>query len=86
MEMSEGKVQVTDNGNNTLTIKNLTNKTIPTIRVFYKYYMEDGDIYVGGITFTAMVRDLKKNETQEIYPKHYVSEYSEILMVRVYEE
>ena len=47
MEMSEGKVQVIDNGDNTLTVKNLSNKTIPTIRVFYKYYMEDGNLFVG---------------------------------------
>ena len=51
MEMSENKVQVTDNGDNTLTVKNLTNETIPTIRIFYKYFMEDEKLFVGGNGF-----------------------------------
>ena len=40
MDMSEGKVLVRDNGDNSLTIENLTDKTIPTVRVFYKYFSE----------------------------------------------
>ena len=36
MELSEGKIRITDNGDNTLTIQNLTNEMIPTVRVFYK--------------------------------------------------
>lgn len=83
---NEDTIKIEETNKGAIRVTNISDKDIPTVRVFYKYYMEDEDIYVGGITFTAMVSDLKKNETQEIYPKHYVSEYSEILMVRVYEE
>ena len=46
MEMSRDQVQITDNGDNTLTIQNLTDETIPVVRVFYKYFMEIGRAHV----------------------------------------
>ena len=85
MEMSEDLVQVTDNGNNTLTIKNMTNKTIATVRVFYKYYMEDEDVYVGGIAFTVRVTRLGAGASVTIQPSHYTSKTSRVVMVLTYD-
>jgi hypothetical protein len=85
MEMSEGKVQVIDNGDNTLTVKNLSNKTIPTIRVFYKYYMEDGNLFVGGIAFTVRVSMLGAGASVEIQPSHYASRTSRVVMILTYD-
>ena len=85
MEMSEGKVQVIDNGDNTLTVKNLSNETIPTIRVFYKYYMEDGNLFVGGIAFTVRVSMLGAGASVEIQPSHYASRTSRVVMVLTYD-
>lgn len=85
MEMSEGKVQVTDNGNNTLTIKNLTGETIPTVRVFYKYYMADEDIFVGGIAFTVRITRLNPGASITIQPSHYTSQTCRVVMVLTYD-
>ena len=85
MEMSEGKVQVIDNGDNTLTVKNLSNETIPTIRVFYKYYMEDEQLFVGGIAFTVRVSMLGAGASVEIQPSHYASSTSRVVMILTYD-
>jgi hypothetical protein len=85
MEMSESKVQVIDNGDNTLTVKNLSNETIPTIRVFYKYYMEDGNLFVGGIAFTVRVSMLGAGASVEIQPSHYASQTSRVVMILTYD-
>ena len=85
MEMSEGKVQVTDNGDNTLTVKNLTDETIPTIRVFYKYYMEDENLFVGGIAFTVRLSRLDAGASVTIQPSHYTSQTSRVVMVLTYD-
>ena len=85
MELSEGKVQVTDNGNNTLTIKNLTGETIPTVRVFYKYYMADEDIFVGGIAFTVRITRLNPGASVTIQPSHYTSQTCRVVMVLTYD-
>ena len=85
MEMSESKVQVTDNGDNTLTVKNLSNETIPTIRVFYKYYMEDEKLFIGGIAFTVRVSMLGAGASVEIQPSHYASRTSRVVMILTYD-
>lgn len=85
MEMSEGKVEVTDNGDNTLTVKNLTNETIPTVRVFYKYYMEDESLFVGGIAFTVRISRLGAGASVTIQPSHYTSQTSRVVMVLTYD-
>ena len=85
MEMSESKVQVIDNGDNTLTVKNLTNKTIPTVRVFYKYYMEEEDVFVGGIAFTVRITRLSAGASVTVQPSHYTSTTSRVVMVLTYD-
>ena len=85
MEMSQSQVRVTDNGNNTLRIENLTDKTIQTVRVFYKYYMADEDVYVGGIAFTVRVRRLAPHATMTIQPSHFDSTTSRVVMVLTYD-
>ena len=85
MEMSETQVQVTDNGDNTLTVKNLTNETIPTVRVFYKYYMEEEALFVGGIAFTVRISGLGAGASVTIQPSHYTSQTSRVVMVLTYD-
>lgn len=85
MEMSEGKVEVIDNGDNTLTVKNLTNETIPTVRVFYKYYMENEKLFVGGIAFSVRISRLGAGASVTIQPSHYTSQTSRVVMVLTYD-
>ena len=83
--MAEEYVSVTDNGNNTLTVKNLTDRELVTVRIFYKYYMDDEKAYIGGITYTAKISNLKADESIVINPSHYASGACEVVMVRVYD-
>lgn len=85
-EMSKDQVKVTDNGDNSLTVKNISKKKIIGIRIFYKYYMKDEKAYVGGITYNAKVEDLGAGKSIKITPSHYVSDSSKIMMVRTYDE
>lgn len=85
MQMSD-KVSVKDNGDNTLTVTNLTDKTIPTTRIFYKYYMKDENIYVGGVAFTSRITRLAANQSIVIHPSHYSSESSRIVMALTYND
>ena len=85
MEMSADKVQVTDNGDNTLTIQNVTGEMIPTVRVFYKYYMQDEDIFVGGVAFTVRITRLEAHSAVTIHPAHYASQTGRVVMVLTYD-
>ena len=85
MEMSEDKVRVIDNGDNTLTVENLTDEMIPTVRVFYKYYMQDEGLFVGGIAFTVRISRLGAGARVTIQPSHYTSQTSRVVMVLTYD-
>ena len=86
MEMSKDKIAVKDNGDNSITVTNLTDEMIPTVRVFYKYYMEDKDVFVGGIAFTVKVRRLGANSSIVVRPSHYTSQSGRIVMILTYDE
>ena len=69
--------------NNGIEVTNTSSKNIPCVRVFYKYKSSEG-YYVGGITYTAKVEDLKAGASQTIYPSHFASDGVEIMMVKAY--
>lgn len=79
------EISVSDNGDNSLTVKNLTDKTIPTVRIFYKYYMEKENMFVGGIAFTVRIDSLGAGGSMVVYPSHYNSQTSRVVMATLYE-
>ena len=86
MSMSADTISVTDNGDNTITVTNLTDEAIPTVRIFYKYYMQDEDLFVGGIAFSARITRLAAKAKTVISPAHYSSETGRVVMVSTYQE
>lgn len=85
LEQSAGQISVRENGDGSLTVTNITDKRIPCVRVFYKFYMSDEDIYVGGITYTAKLTDLEAEGSYTIIPSHYSLGYSKVVMIRTYD-
>ncbi len=86
MELSQDLVRVTENESGSLLVENLTHEDIPCVRIFYKFYMYDMGAYVGGITYTAKIDDLKAGSSQTVTPSHYLSGYSKIVMIKTYDE
>lgn len=84
-ELSEELVSVTENADGSLTVTNLSGESIPCVRVFYKFYMTDVDVYVGGITYTAKLVDLAAGASRQIQPSHYLAGMSRIVMVKTYD-
>lgn len=86
LSMSEEQVKVTDNGDGSITVTNLTKENIPTVRVFYKYYMQQQDIYVGGIAFTVRISRLDAGSSVTVRPAHYSAGTCKVVMVMTYSE
>lgn len=84
-EMSEDQVKVEETENGSLLVTNLTDEEIPCVRIFYKFYMEDEETYVGGITYTAKLTGLAAGASQTVTPSHYAAGSSRIMMVRTYD-
>lgn len=85
LEQSAGQILVQENEDGSLTVSNLTDSLIPCVRLFYKFYMSDENVYIGGITYTAKLTDLEAGDNQTIIPSHYSSGYSKVVMVRTYD-
>lgn len=85
LEMSSDKVQILENADGSLTVTNLTNQAIGGIRIFYKFCLTKGSVYVGGITYTAKVENLAPGGTQTVFPNHFSYGSSEVVMVRLYD-
>lgn len=86
MDMSRSVVSVVDNEDNSLTVRNLTDETIPTVRLFYKYYDRESDVYVGGIAYTASITRLAGKSSITVHPAHFSSQNSRLVMVLTYDE
>ena len=69
--------------NNGIKVTNKSNKNIPCVRIFYKYKSSEG-YYIGGITYTAKINNLKAKESQTIYPSHFDSDGGGIMMIKTY--
>jgi len=81
-EMSEKLVTVKDNGNNGLTVTNISDKKLSEVKVFFKSYLPDEKVYVGGITYTITLNDLEKGTSTDVSASHYESKHSVVVEVQ----
>ena len=62
---------------------NISGKTLSNVKVYFKNYMPDGDVYVGGIAYCIELNDVEPQTSTEVTASHYNSQYSVILEVKV---
>ena len=68
----ENKVLIIKNAeDNTLTLMNTTDAELPVVRVYYKYYYQEENTFVGGITYTATAEKIPAGGSVTIAPDHY---------------
>ena len=85
LEMSEDEIKVEETDDGSLKITNLTDREIPCVRIFYKFYMEEENTYVGGITYTSKLNGLPAGGSRVVRPSHYSAGNSRIVMIRTYD-
>ena len=85
LEMSEDLISIEENIDGSLAVTNISGVDIPCVRIFYKFHMEDVDVFVGGITYTAKLENLAADETRTVRPSHYAQGNSRIVMVKIYD-
>ena len=80
------KVLPVINDDNTITIMNLTQENLPVVRVFYKYFYEEENTFVGGITYTAAAKNVPAGGSVTISPAHFETNASLIMGTGVYDQ
>ena len=79
LEMSEDKISITENGDGTFTVKNISDETLSTILVYFKNYLPEENAYVGGVTYRVRITDLPAGASFKASASHYDSVYSRIV-------
>lgn len=84
LDKMEDKIKIENDSTGTVKIVNISEKTLPEVRIFYKNQLESGE-FIGGIAYTAKINDLKAGESKSVQPSHFDPECGVIMMVRIYE-
>ena len=77
--LMEDKIEVTTKDKN-ITVKNLTNKNLNTVYVYYKI-VTDGNCYLGGITYRAKFENVKGEKSVAADTLHFSNKNSEIIKI-----
>lgn len=77
--LMEDKIEVTTKDKN-ITVKNLTNKNLNTVYVYYKI-VTDGNCYLGGITYRAKFENVKGEKSVTADTLHFSNKNSEIIKI-----
>lgn len=80
-DWSKDSIRIEEQGLGSLAVTNLTDQPIRCTRVFYKQHDGGADMYIGGITFSAVLNDLLPGETRVITPYRYACGYSAVVAV-----
>lgn len=84
---ADDQVLLVNNGDNSISVMNLTDHELPVVRVFYKTYYPEENTFIGGITYTVEVKNIPANGSSgAVSPSHFNSDYSMFVGSGVYEE
>lgn len=80
-DRAQRSISIKETGMCTLEVTNLTGEKMNCVRVFYKHHEGENDLYVGGITYSAVIPDLEPGQTRSITPYRYASGYAQVVAV-----
>lgn len=81
--LDETQLRFVDVDMGTVAVTNLTDAPMEKLRIYYKTYHADVDIFLGGVTYYTVVDHLAPGETALIEPSHYAQGYSRIVRVKM---
>lgn len=76
-----GLVSVESRGLDGLTITNHTGCTVPSIQVHYKNYDEEKGMFLGGVSYCLVEKDLMPREVRVLNPQYFSARESRIVQV-----
>lgn len=84
--LNEDRIKINQEDDGTFTVYNISDETIPQVKVLFKSYIPEENIYVGGITYTVTVSDLEPGMGENISTSHYDPTYSRFIEAVIEED
>lgn len=83
---ADDQLLLVNNGDDTITIMNMTDHEIPLARVFYKTYYAEQESFIGGITYSVELKNIPAGGSSgAVAPSHFSADYSRFVGSGVYE-
>lgn len=76
--ISEEDLQFQEQDIGTVLVTNTTQTELRDIWLFYKSYLPESDLYIGGITYITTIDALLPGQSKQITPERYAGDYSRI--------
>lgn len=76
------QVTITETAMSELTLFNHSTEPVAGLKLYYRTYYPEGNIYCGGKAFSVAVPEMLPGETRKLYPDYYVSGYSRIVYIK----
>lgn len=73
------QVQITELADTFMRIENLSGEEVQDLTVYFRTYIQQGDVYLGGKPYRAEIPSIPAGQTVIISPKYYVCGYSRII-------
>ena len=74
--LTAGQLEITPVDMGSVAVTNCSEQTLTDLELTYKNYLEDADIYQGGIAYRCTVDTLHPGQSITLYPSHYAAGYS----------
>ena len=84
-DIKKGTLVIEKHNDGTFDVANVSEKTIPEIKVYFKNYIPDEGVYVGGITYSVTLTDVEPQTAVTVTSSHFDAEYSQIVDVKISE-
>ena len=82
-EQYDGLITVKKNKDGTFSVINVSEETFPVVKVYFKNYLPEEDVYVGGITYSVTLEDVDPDTEVEVTATHYDPEYTVFIDVQL---
>ena len=82
-DLAKDKLVIEELNNGSFQVANITEETIPEVKIYFKNYLSSEDVYVGGITYSVTLTDIEPQTAVSVNSSHYDASFSEIVDVEI---
>lgn len=72
-------LSVTEVDMGTIRVENISDQCLEDILLYHKNYLQESELYLGGVTYQTYIGTLQPGESIEVSPFRYASGYSKII-------
>ncbi len=82
-EQSDDLVKIEDNKDGSFSVINISDQTLSEVQIYFKNYLPEEAVYVGGITYSLTLEDIDPGMAMDVMAGHYDANYTVFVDIHV---